>query len=310
MAGTIITVYGSLPNFPASQNNPSATRYVISGLWVDAVGGEPTVGEVAAYLSASVNRAPAMNFQCSLEAQGPTLLVLKPKFGSQVFIDGVNRPIFDTAGAYPSIANTGLAANTFLYVYAKWVEPRMMLEFSTTGYTDSALYGHPVLTGDATKSLVGIIRTGPGTPGEFLDNDAQRFVASYYNRINKPAQRTALTGTPSTTSATYVELTAGDKVEFIAWGEEWSNCWHNSAAINATVGNICGGGIGVNGATTVIAPNLFNQPAAGVGIPVSGNTAYKFAPGYNYINYVGKSSGGTVATFVGANSGYGAMLRQ
>lgn len=44
-------IYSEEPNFPATDNSPDAVRYEISGMWVDAVEGEPTVDDVAAFMA-------------------------------------------------------------------------------------------------------------------------------------------------------------------------------------------------------------------------------------------------------------------
>jgi hypothetical protein len=247
---------------------------------------------------------------CRLQVSSSSVLAIALQTSGSIFINGANYNLIDSVGATPFKSNSGLTAATLYYVYCYWDGTAVQIEFSTTAFTAS-VYGHLVKSGDATRTYLGMVYMGAGTPGTFVDSDTQRFCASYYNRQNKPVQRTALTGTPTTTSATFVELTSGDKVEFIAHGEEWSSCYYNGCALNATVGNICGAAVGVNGTAVALAPNLFNQPvAAAYAMPIAGNIGYKFTAGYNYINMLGKSSGGTVCTFAGANCGFGAMLRQ
>jgi hypothetical protein len=50
MSGTIRTVYTEAPPFPATDQHPGAVRYHVGGRWVDAVGGQPTTGEIDAFL--------------------------------------------------------------------------------------------------------------------------------------------------------------------------------------------------------------------------------------------------------------------
>lgn len=246
----------------------------------------------------------SMRFDCQLLVSASTILTLFGKGGLSLFIAGNN---YSMEGS-PAASSSGLSASTLYHVYAYWTGSVIELELSTTIHAVDTTYGHKIKESDPSRTYVGMIRTDASS--SFVDSDAQRFCASYYNRINKPVQRTALTGNPNTASATFVELTAGDKVEFIALGEEWSNCYYSGCGLNATLGNVVGGGIAVNGTGTILAPNLFNAPVALYAMPISGNVGYKFAHGYNYINLAGHSSGGTVATFAGANCGFGAMLRQ
>ena len=48
---TIRCIYTSAPKFPATDQHPDAVRYQVGGLFVDAIGGEPTLAEVDAILS-------------------------------------------------------------------------------------------------------------------------------------------------------------------------------------------------------------------------------------------------------------------
>jgi hypothetical protein len=48
---TIRCVYSRAPSFPATDQHPDAARYTVAGHTVDAVGGEPTAEEVAAFLA-------------------------------------------------------------------------------------------------------------------------------------------------------------------------------------------------------------------------------------------------------------------
>lgn len=48
---TIRVVYEAMPNFPASDQHPSAVRYQVGKYWVDAIGSAPTQAEVDAFLT-------------------------------------------------------------------------------------------------------------------------------------------------------------------------------------------------------------------------------------------------------------------
>lgn len=57
-------VYSSAPNFPAEDQAPGAVRYVVNGVTVDAVGGEPTAQEVTAFMApAPATLAPSAAMQ-------------------------------------------------------------------------------------------------------------------------------------------------------------------------------------------------------------------------------------------------------
>lgn len=57
---TIRCVYSREPNFPATDQHPDAVRYTVAGHTVDAIGGEPTVEEVAAFLAPPVPASVTM----------------------------------------------------------------------------------------------------------------------------------------------------------------------------------------------------------------------------------------------------------
>lgn len=46
---TIVAIYSAQPKFPATDQQPTAVRYQIGALWVDAIGGQPTQAEVDAF---------------------------------------------------------------------------------------------------------------------------------------------------------------------------------------------------------------------------------------------------------------------
>lgn len=117
-------------------------------------------------------------------------------------------PYFLPLGAAKTISNAGLAATTNHFAYA-WdtndPDPalRVALELSTTA-PDLTSNKLPIKTGDATRTLVGILRTGAGTPGVFVDSATQRLVASFWNRVPRSAFSSFNSG--STASGTWVNL--------------------------------------------------------------------------------------------------------
>lgn len=52
-------IYSVQPKFPATDQHPSAVRYQIGALWVDAIGGKPTQAEIDAVLNPPVVPDPA-----------------------------------------------------------------------------------------------------------------------------------------------------------------------------------------------------------------------------------------------------------
>jgi stress response protein SCP2 len=51
MSGTILVVYDQEPKFPATDQNPQATRVQLGNKWVDCLGGTTTQAELDALLA-------------------------------------------------------------------------------------------------------------------------------------------------------------------------------------------------------------------------------------------------------------------
>jgi len=74
----VCCVYRSVPTFPASDQHPDAVRYQIGDLYVDAIGGEPTLQEVKLVLNPPTE---APSIEQKLEALGLTADELKQVLG-------------------------------------------------------------------------------------------------------------------------------------------------------------------------------------------------------------------------------------
>lgn len=140
-------------------------------------------------------------------------LVLQPYGGNQLTINSVNNTV-PSAGV--SLAPTSLTANTTYFIYAYMSGGTMTLEASATGHSQQTATGVEVKTGDATRTLVGIARiiTGPA----WQDTNAQRFVASWYNR--RPRAFNALfSASNSNSSGSYLNFPSSLNCEFVTWAD-------------------------------------------------------------------------------------------
>lgn len=73
---TIRAIYADAPDFPASDQHPDAVRYQIGGLWVDAIGGQPSQAEIDAILSPDAASADAGTLNAALAAPGSVVRAL------------------------------------------------------------------------------------------------------------------------------------------------------------------------------------------------------------------------------------------
>lgn len=204
-----------------------------------------------------------------------------------------------------TISNSGLAATTTYFVYAVDNAGATALELSTTGHVTDATFGVEIKSGDATRTLVGMIRTQGSTPGQFVDSPSQRFVASYFNRRLVPGLN-GFTASRTTTSTTFVELNTEIRIEFASWGDALLITGGGESS-NSGANNTNTHSIGLDGTTAedyVIQSQAYTA-TADLTPPAM---AHSLTPteGYHFITLLGKVSAGT-GTWIGAAAGAGAL---
>lgn len=153
--------------------------------------------------------------QCQLQYVGTTSIKLVPKNGNKIVINGVPQTI-PSAGV--TLANTGLTAATLYYIYAYMNSGTMTLEASATTHATDTTTGVEIKNGDATRTLVGMVYMGAGTPGTFVDSVTQRFVASWFHRRRREMYANVSPGTKTNTSV--AELSSSLQLQFVTWADE------------------------------------------------------------------------------------------
>jgi len=162
-----------------------------------------------------------------------TVCTLIPYKGDAIRIQGL---IYSIPAAGVNLSITGLAANTFYWVYAYVSGGAIALEASTTGHatdTTTGNVGTEIKVSDPSRTLVGIVQTN-ATPAFF--NLAQaRGVRSWMNRKNEGMQSAQL-GTNTAIGSSYGVFTG--PINFVAFaGENWS-CQCNLTAFSSVAGVI------------------------------------------------------------------------
>jgi len=152
--------------------------------------------------------------QCRLVYTSSTTLTLLP-FNGPGYLQ-INGSAQQIPGSGVTLANTGLTAATLYYVYAYMSGATMTLEAVTTGHATSS--GIEIKSGDVTRTLVGMIYTGSGSPGTFVDSTSQRYVASFFNRRGREIVGAQESATTTSTSATV--LNSGNNATCVTWGDE------------------------------------------------------------------------------------------
>ena len=162
-------------------------------------------------MSRVLDLIPAAHGQCRLNYVSATQIRLDPYNGRNLLING-NLEVIPSAGV--TVANTGLTANTTYYVYAYMAAGVMTLELSTTGH--SASNGIEIKTGDATRTLVGMIRANASS--QFAMSLTSPTVLSWFNRRNVAGATATVTG--ATASGTFAEITTSARIPMLAWAGE------------------------------------------------------------------------------------------
>jgi hypothetical protein len=224
--------------------------------------------------------------QCRLVKTGANL-VLTPCNGNQILINGVTRSI-PSAGV--SLALTALAASTVYYVYAYMNSDTMTLEASITTHATDAATGVEIMSGDATRTLVGMARTTAGITWQ--DTAAQRFVRSWFNDFGV-GTFAALSASRTTGSLTPFELGAEVRNEALLWaGETWSLTAAGSA-LNSEAAGRNNTSIGVDGIAPEPSGSLTILTSLNDGTSISAMALKTgLAEGYHYATLLGAVNNG------------------
>jgi hypothetical protein len=228
-----------------------------------------------------------------------TSIRLDPQDGNTIWVyNGSNwrRRIIPSAGI--SLANTGLVANTLYYVYLFLDGSNTLtLEASTTVPVVDATSGLKIKTGDATRLLVGMVRTQGSTPGQFQTSG---LTISWYKR--RAIKRSSELGSnDSTGSASYVEMSSSMRVEFVTWAEEAVSAQFTGWALmdNTLIGHYTK--ITRNGTVTDFSPEILcGCYVANAQDNVSCAGHASLTEGYHYLTIAHKVSSGNGTWAAGA----------
>lgn len=157
-----------------------------------------------------------------------TAVKFAPFNGDTIRISGVVYQI--PAAGIAGVANTSvyvggvaaqnLASSTLYYVYVFNNGGTLTADFRTGTHAISSTAGNigtQILSGDDSRSLIGMIRTNASS--QFVDSDSQRFVRSWFNESGTGGS-IHFTATKTSTSGTLAELDSAFRGEFIVWTGE------------------------------------------------------------------------------------------
>lgn len=220
--------------------------------------------------------------QCQLAISGGTLL-LSRFAGKYLTINGSLREI-PSSGV--SLSITSEVANTTYYVYASWSGTAIALSSSATSYVTDTATGMPVMSGDATNTLVGMVRTN--------SSPAWSLCRSYFNDPGQ-AIKASFTADRGTSSTTFAEINSEIRVGFLCWADEIVRAGFTGGSLVDLGGGDSGYGyvsIGFDGATAedcgvVVGPSVTGGLASQDWFPSSASIYRSgLTAGYHYATIV------------------------
>lgn len=232
--------------------------------------------------------------QCRLDFVSTTQITLAPFNGNQILIkDGgwwrareipsAGMTAANTSVYVDGVAAQNLAADTTYYVclFDDGGTPTMdFISFATGRATDSDT-GMEIKTGDATRTLVGMIRTDSSS--QFSDI----LTLSWFNVLPK-SSRAALAATRSTGSTSYVEIGgSGERADFLTWG----NRDIELDATGSVFSSVDSGrtSVGIDG-TTALEVMQLAQGTVGAWNPMSLFLPTSVSEGYHQLYLLGRTS--------------------
>lgn len=235
--------------------------------------------------------------QCRLTVASSTQLKLSPRDGNNLIINGVPQQV-PAAGV--TVSNSGLSANTTYYVYAYMNAGVMTLEPVTTTRA-LGTNGVQIKSGDATRTLVGMVRTNASS--QFVDSATQVFCLNWFNRQLKRGIATLLTDVLFT-NTTAGEITSGLRVEFLTWNDDGGTDGGITQATGRISNNTQGGAstmsLYIDGAPFGALQEMQISGTTMLRMPfVSPSLGNGLSEGYHLATLYGYTSSGSQTTLVG-----------
>src|SRR6516225_9055569 len=165
----------------------------------------------------------------------------------------------------------------------------LAVDFSTTGRALDA-DGTMIKTGDATRSLVGMVRTNASS--QFEDTSVHRGVASWFNRLMRQQSGTSVAAAVITGTGSWTEPSTGARIDGVYWSDDAILVTGvGLEGQNDTTGQLTYGAIGIDGVGAIVcesaaqlSPNL---------VWVATSTQPVVGEGYHFFTPAALVSGGT-----------------
>lgn len=220
---------------------------------------------------------------CYFSVTSTTQAKLLPLNGNKLFINGEWHTI-PAIGV--TISNAGASVSTTYYVYCYSNGGTLTLELSATAYATDATYGNVIKSGDATRALVGMLRTQSGSA---IFETGETVSLSWFNRQPKAA-KSSFSSDRSTASGSATELNSEIRVKFLCWDGDVVSMFAVGFCSNSGAATVRSH-IGVDGTSGRSNGSLMVGTDA---VPlICQEDTDALAEGYHYATLIGSVSGGT-----------------
>jgi hypothetical protein len=237
-----------------------------------------------------------------------TLLKFVPYQGNGIRLNGLFR-LIPSAGIV-GLANTNvfvngvsgqnLAANTTYWIFVFDNAGTLTADFRTSAThatsTTPGNEGVEILTGDNTRSLIGLCRTNASS--QFFQDGQNIAVLSWFNRQSRGALG-AFTTNRTSASTTAVEINAEIRVNFLSWGDTVQVNLTGAASLNA-LGSFYTAVFSIDqGAFVDGASGVGTSSAAGYWVNIGGASIWTPGEGWHTLTLYATLAGSGTITYVG-----------
>lgn len=223
--------------------------------------------------------------QCRLVYTSASVVTLIPFNGNKLLINGYPQVVPSVGVA---LSSAGLAATTMYYVYAYMSSGVMTLEASTTGYATDSTTGVVIKSGDATRTLVGLIYCK--TAATFADTYAQRFVASYFNRRPRETVGGFSGNRTTTTVGSFAEVNGEARTEFLTWGDSATQINYFGTIWTAAATYFTIWGVAVDSTNAAYKGRAYGFAYSSAAVPLGGGISGTLGEGLHYATIVAQVS--------------------
>lgn len=285
LTGSAATARG---NISAAKSGTNTDITALNAPFIGAATATPAAGTdnsslvaTTSMVQAAIQAAAKGHGQCQLQYVDSTHIKLIPKNGNLLTVNGVACTVPDGGLTYTMGA---LTPSTLYYIYATQSGGVInALVPSTTGHstsTTAANKGVEIMTGDDSKTLVGMVWVGVGPA--FFDDFNNRMVRSWFND-NGVVGMIALGANSYLNIGSYSELNGGYRCYVLCWAKE-QIAQHVSISALDQSGNTNGAGVICNVDGTVYGTQgyAYAYPNFAVNLKSHGTTSF-VSDGLHYL---------------------------